>query len=278
MSDFIKQKQVQNLTTDLGNKAVAADVLHKASNLSDVSNLATARTNLDVHSKSEVNALISGAENALSVADLAARSALANLKVADRVFVSNDGDDKWALYIVTAITDGGGATSTFEKVADQDLFDNAMTASAVKAAYESNANTNAFTDAEKAKVGHISVSQAVDLDDMEGDIATNAANITTAQTAANNAQTAANNAQSTADSKEGSFTEVRETFTGMNVEAGMDNEINVANNIKAGFDVLVFFGVLRVDNVSWTAGATAVTINMPYLTEVADEIHIIYKY
>lgn len=271
MSDFIKQKQVQNLTADLGNKAVAADVLHKASNLSDVSNLATARTNLDVHSKSEVNTLISGAENALSVADLTARNALANLKVGDRVFVSNDGDDKWAMYIVTAITDGGGATSTFEKVADQDLFDNAMTAAAVKAAYESNADTNAFTDAEKAKVAHISVSQAVDLDDMEGDIATNAANITTAQTAANNAQ-------STANSKEDNFTEVRETFTGMNVEAGMDNEINVANNIKAGFDVLVFFGVLRVDNVSWNAGATAVTINMPYLTEVADEIHIIYKY
>ena len=271
MSEFIKQKQVQNLTTDLGAKAVAADVMHKASNLSDVSNLVTARTNLDVHSKSEINALIAGAENAISVADIAARNALANLKVSDRIFVSNDGDDKWAIYIVTAITDGGGATSTFEKVADQDLFDNAMTRAAVKAAYESNADTNAFTDAEKAKVGHISVSQAVDLDDMESDIATNAANITTAQTAADNAQT-------TADSKEGSFTEVKETFTGMDVEAGMDNVINVANNIKAGFDVLVFFGALRVNNATWNSGAKAVTVNVPYLTEAADNIHIIYKY
>lgn len=40
----------------------------------------------------------------------------------------------------------------------------------IKTAYENNANTNAFTDAEKTKVGHISVTQAVDLDDVEGDV------------------------------------------------------------------------------------------------------------
>lgn len=42
-----------------------------------------------------------------------------------------------------------------------------QTAGEIKTAYESNANTNAYTDAEKTKVGHITVTQAVDLDALE---------------------------------------------------------------------------------------------------------------
>jgi hypothetical protein len=41
----------------------------------------------------------------------------------------------------------------------------------IKTAYEANADTNAYTDAEQTKMGHISVTQAVDLDTMESDIA-----------------------------------------------------------------------------------------------------------
>ena len=40
----------------------------------------------------------------------------------------------------------------------------------IKTAYENNANTNAYTDSEQTKVGHISVTQAVDLDDIESDL------------------------------------------------------------------------------------------------------------
>lgn len=42
----LAQSQITNLTTDLGNKAATTDVLLKASNLSDVSNTTTARSNL----------------------------------------------------------------------------------------------------------------------------------------------------------------------------------------------------------------------------------------
>jgi hypothetical protein len=42
-----------------------------------------------------------------------------------------------------------------------------QTGAEIKAAYEAEADTNAFTDAEKTKVGHISVTQAVDLDAIE---------------------------------------------------------------------------------------------------------------
>jgi len=278
MSNFIKQKQIENLVSDLSNKANANQVLSIANNLSDLASNAIARTNLDVHSKAEINALISGATNALSVENNAAKSALTGLQVSDRIFVSDDGDAKWAMYIVTAVTDGLGSSSSFQKVADQDVFDNAMSAAAVKASYESNANTNAFTDAEKTKVGHISVTQAVNLDTMESGISTNTTNITTAQNTANSALTAANNAQNTANSKEDAFTETTEVFTGVTVEPNMDNVLNLANNIKAGFDVMVFFGALRVNDISWTAGNNEVTINVPYLTESADEIRVSYKY
>jgi len=278
MSNYIKQKQIENLGADLANKANASDVMNKASNLSDVSSISTARTNLDVHSKSEVNSLISGASNARSVASIAARDALSGLSISDRIFVSDDGDSKWALYIVSTITDGNGNTSEYVKIADEDIFSNAMTAAAIKTAYEGNANTNEFDDAEKAKLGHISVSQAVDLDTMESGISTNATDITTAQSTANSALTAANNAQSTANNKEESFTETKETFTGMNVEPNQDNEMILAHNIKAGFDVQVFFESLLLENVTWTAGNNSVTINVPYLTEPSDKIHVIYKY
>ncbi len=278
MSDLIKQKQVQNLGTDLASKANTSQVISKAGNLNDVSDIAIARTNLDIHSKAEVNALVGGANSGISVADIAARDALSGLNVSDRIFVSNDGDGKWAMYIVTTVTDGSGATSEYVKVADEDLFANAMTAAAIKASYESNADTNEFSDTEQTKLDHISVSQAVNLDSMESDISTNAGNITTAQTAANNAQTAANAAQTTANSKEDGFTETKESFTGMNAEPNTDNDLVLGNNIKAGFEVLVYFGTLLVENISWTAGNNSVRVNVPYLTEADDTIYVIYKY
>jgi hypothetical protein len=198
MSNLIKQKQVSGLVSDLAAKAADSAVVKKSNNLSDV-NAGSARTNLNVYSRSEVDAMVAGAGNARSVNTHADRDALSSLNVGDRVFVSNDGDGNWALYIVTAITDGAGATSTFEKIADEDLFTNAISASAVKAAYEGNGNTNAFTDAEKSKVAHISVSQAVDLDDIESNLATTTTTASSALSTANSASTAASAAQSTAN-------------------------------------------------------------------------------
>ena len=55
-----------------------------------------------------------------------------------------------------------------------------QTGAEIKTAYEAEANTNAYTDADAAKVGQITVTQAVDLDTMESDIATNSAKTTNA--------------------------------------------------------------------------------------------------
>lgn len=198
MSNLIQQKQVQGLVTDLATKALDSVVVKKSNNLSDI-NASSARTNLGVYSQSQVDALIAGAENAHSVATLTARNALSGLKISDRVFISDDGDGKWALYIVTAVTDGLGSSSIFVKIADEDIFNNALSASAVKASYESNANTNVYTDAEKTKVGHISITQAVDLDAVESELASTTSTANSALSTANSANTAAANAQSTAN-------------------------------------------------------------------------------
>ena len=270
MSDFIKQKQVENLSTTLAAKANDSQVVKIANNLSDV-NAAQARTNLDIHSKAEVNALVAGASNARSVADIAGRNALTNLAVSDRIFVSDDGDSKWALYLVSSITDGAGSTSEYVKIADEDLFTNAMTAASIKTAYESNADTNAFTDTDKGKLDNITVSQPVDLDTMESDINTNKTDITTAQNTANNALSVANG-------KEDSFTEASESFTGMTVEENIDNDLTLTHNIKTGHEVLVFFGALRVFNITYTSGTNIVTVNVPYLTEPSDVITVTYAY
>lgn len=270
MSDFIKQKQVDGLVAELAAKALDADVVKKANNLSDVT-AGTARTNLDVYSKSEVQSMVSGADNARSVADLTARAALTDLKVSDRVFVTDDGDGNWALYIVTAITDGLGSTSTFEKIADQDLFTNAISSSSIKSSYESNADTNAFTDSEKNKVGQISVTQPVDLDTMEADIATNA-------TTAANAQTTANNALTAANSKEDAFTQSQEDFTGLTGTAGLPVAINLTNVVVNGFTPMVFFNGLQVKNVSFTVGSNQISYTVPYATDVTDNISVIYAW
>lgn len=108
-----------------------------------------------------------------TVADNAARLALTELTVSDKVFVQDDGDGKWAQYWVIGVTDGQGSTSTFEVAMDEDTYLNANTAASIKATYESNADTNAFTDTEKAKVGYISVTQPVDLDVVEADTVLN---------------------------------------------------------------------------------------------------------
>jgi hypothetical protein len=271
MSNFIKQKQIQNLQSDLAGKANSVDVLKKNFNLSDLNDTAQARTNLDVHSKAEVNALIAGAENAYNVATIADRNALTGLKVTDRVFVSNDGDGKWALYIVVSTTDGLGSNSEFQKIADQDIFDNAMTASAIKTAYESNANTNAYTDAEKTKVSRLTVTQAVNLDTMESDITKNKNDISSAQTTANSALNAAN-------SKEDEFTEVEEMFTGLVHEANTDFTLSLGNPIKSGHIVKVYFGALKVNNVNYSPGGAEVSINVPYETDESDEIRVLYSY
>lgn len=157
--------EVHALAEAAGSSATA---LQKAANLSDLASVSTARTNLQVMSSTEVEDAITEAKLALgtnfSVADITARDLLTDLDPADRVMVIDAGDGKWALYSPTTV-DGDGKPEGWILLNDQNALENAMSAASIKVAYESNADTNAFTDAEKAKVGFITVTEAIDLDD-----------------------------------------------------------------------------------------------------------------
>lgn len=92
-------------------------------------------------------ALVAGNRTTHTVADLAARDLLSDLLVGDHAFVVNDGDGRWALYMVTAVS-----PSEFVKVADPDTMGDQMTAAQIKTLYESNVDTNEFSDEEKTFV------------------------------------------------------------------------------------------------------------------------------
>lgn len=93
--------------------------------------------------------LLSGNRTVHAVDDIAGRDALTSVLVGDQVFVEDDGDTRWAIYMVVNATTPLTSAS-FVKVSDPDLINEALSAGQIKALYESNIDTNAFTDAEKA--------------------------------------------------------------------------------------------------------------------------------
>jgi hypothetical protein len=99
--------------------------------------------------------LILGASAEAYVADLAERDAYDIPHLPFSIFVIDDGDGRWAKYQAT--TTGVGAN--FVKLSDPDLLNAVMSAAAIKAAYESNSDTNAFTNALKTKLEGIDLSQ-----------------------------------------------------------------------------------------------------------------------
>lgn len=136
-------------------------------NLSDLVSATAARANLSVNSIAEVDAKIVAAKLALgtrhSVNNIAGRDALADLDLADSVYVTDNGDGKWAIYQPSAV-DGSGHGTAWVVLADEDTYLNANSKEAIKAAYESNPNTNPFSDAEKDKLGLLIVTTPKDLD------------------------------------------------------------------------------------------------------------------
>ncbi len=305
MSEFIKIKQIEGLSADLATRAQDAQVVKIVNNLSDV-NATNARTNLSLYSKSEVDALVVGAKNAYNVADNTAKNALTGLKVTDRVFINDDGDGKWALYIVTAVTTGTGSTSTFKKIADEDLFTNALTAAAVKASYESNADTYAFNGTHKGKLDKITITANVNLDTLKStadSALTNAASAqstansastsasvaqstansastaaSTAQTTANNAATTAATAQTTANGKEDAFTEINDAITSLSGAANTAVIVTLSQIPKAGFSIDAFINGVRVKTVANSQGSRNVSFTVPYTTEPTDDILVSYVY
>ena len=92
-----------------------------------------------------------------SVADIEERDQLQDLVVGDIIFVADNGDTKWAQYKVTVAS----PNEEFLKIMDQDILINALDAPGIKTAYESNADTNAFTDAEQTRLAGLELGVTV---------------------------------------------------------------------------------------------------------------------
>lgn len=90
-----------------------------------------------------------------TVANHSGRDVLDQLIIEDRVLVLDDGDGKWAIYGPGVINEGKG--SNWVKMMDQDVIDNGISPEAIKQSYESNDDTNAFTDDLKIKLEQVSV-------------------------------------------------------------------------------------------------------------------------
>lgn len=275
MSSLVKIKQIEGLSQILFSKPDTSQVLLKSNNLSDLPSVNSARSNLNVYSRPEVDALV-GNGNAYNVQTIAFRNELSGLRVADRVFVLDDGDGKWALYIVTAVTDGMGVSSTYVKVADQDLFVNAMTAAAVKSSYESNPNTNAFTDDEKAKLSLIGINSYIYLDEVWATAQQAAGAAQTADYKATLAGTAASNALAVAQAKMNPFVEFKESFSGLAANATDDVQITLANPVHPSFTPKVFCNAILVESVVHNPNSPLLTFQVPYPLEFADQITVYY--
>ncbi len=92
--------------------------------------------------------LILGATSEVYVANITERNAYNIPKLPFSIFVTDDGDGKWAKYQATTT----GVNATYVKTSDPDLLNAVMSAVAIKTAYESNADTNAFTNAFLSKL------------------------------------------------------------------------------------------------------------------------------
>lgn len=161
-----KDSLVNALNEALVTAGESSSALKIASNLADLADVAEARTNLDVMSVTEVNEAIAVAGVALgtnfNVADITARDALQDLDLADRVTVQDAGDGKWAIFAPAVIEDG--VVTSWMLLFNQDKLEAELTAEGVKQLYESNADTNAFTDADVAKLGEALVTGDVVLE------------------------------------------------------------------------------------------------------------------
>lgn len=130
--------------------------LKKEANLNDLENKEEARAALLVLSESEVDERIEEAKIALgtnfTVDDIAERDALEDMDLQDRVFVRDTGDGTWGQFKPILIDPDTGAVTEWLTLMTESILQSVMSAPAIKAAYESNDDTNALSDANLAKL------------------------------------------------------------------------------------------------------------------------------
>ena len=140
-------------------------------NLEDLPDKQKARENLTVYSIDEVESFVNNAITNFAKGVGSWKGEVANLDElhnlttdtivnGDTVKVVDNGDEHWAIY--KALVDDQ-SNIIWEKVYDEN--DSlGFSASEVKALYESNPDTNSFTDLDKNKLGNITITSPINLD------------------------------------------------------------------------------------------------------------------
>ena len=115
------------------------------------------------------------------------------------------------------------------------LIGGSLAAATIKTLYESNANTNAFTDAEQTKLGYITVTGAIDLDTIGSGISTNATNIANEITNRTNADSAIQS-QVTANNAKVSASGSIATHSDVDLTVLANNDILQYNSTSGDFE------------------------------------------
>lgn len=152
-ADNLLTTLINNVAGNLANEAIARESQDDTINARITAEIAAILDGVDTpgNTLQKLYNLILASVHEAYVANIAARNAYNVPSLPFSIFVTDDGDGNWAKYQAT--TTGVGAT--YVKISDPDLLNAAMSASAIKAAYESNPNTNAFTNALLSKLNGI---------------------------------------------------------------------------------------------------------------------------
>jgi hypothetical protein len=142
------------------------------------------------------------------------------------------------------------ATGTLNNSSQWTVVNKNLDAGSIKTSYESNSDTNAYTNAEVTKVGHISVTQAVNLDTMESNISNNNAKLTNVSTNLSYTAAAGQGTVVSSDGDNAVLPVANTTNAGLLEPADWDNLQNLSNT-NTGDNVLL--SQAEVENSASTA-------------------------
>lgn len=307
---LIKQKQVKDLITNLSEKlnlaggTMTGAIVLPANPTADLE----AATKIYVDSKVASSVNYKGGYNAsTNTPDLDV--APTGVKIGDMYTVTDAGT-----FFTTAVEVGDTLIAEIDDAvaeADWTIVNKNLDDASIKVAYENNADTNAFTDGEQTKVGFVTVTQAVDLDIMESEVATNNAKITNATHTGEvtgdgiltvDKTSITNKTEITAEggdyvlvsntSDSGNLKKVKASdFIGADVTvteedetcpvtvASTDFDITITNSPTSGIAGIVS---ISINGVSLSASelisvvSAVITINVPYAVEATDIVTVRY--
>ena len=135
---YLEIKHVIGLIEALEIRALSEDIVRQDLEGLNVSEF---RQGIDVYNKEQVNSLVVGSNKVRKFKTFSIFENSSGWQSLDKAFVSDDGDEKWAVYMATKDTSGVSVSyesAEFVKISDEDAIGNALSATTVLEALERN--------------------------------------------------------------------------------------------------------------------------------------------